>query len=70
MVFSDGCSSEIVDRHALQIRLRGHAHDHETAAGLALDLNGVELRLHLLHLRLQLRRLLHHSKKIGHGLTT
>jgi len=44
----------------------GHAHGNQAAAREALDLDMTEFLLHRLHLRLQLRRLLHHAEKIGH----
>src|SRR3954454_20632123 len=56
-----------IDLDALDVHLRGHAHGDETAAGNAFDLYVGELLLHLLHLGLQLRRLLHHAEEISHG---
>src|SRR5665647_725687 len=55
-----------IDLDALHFHFRGHAHADQAAAGNALDLDMAELFLHRLHLRLQLRRLLHHAEKISH----
>src|ERR1700681_857268 len=55
-----------VDLHRLHLHLGRHAHRDETAARDALDLDMAEFFLHRLHLRLQLRRLLHHAEKISH----
>src|SRR3954447_711360 len=56
----------VVDLDSLHLTLGAELdHDH-AAAGRALDFDAVELGLHLLHLRLQLRSLLHHAQKIGH----
>src|ERR1700738_3279768 len=55
-----------IDLDRLHFHLRGHAHADETAARDALNLDMTELFLHLLHLRLQLRCLLHHAEKISH----
>jgi hypothetical protein len=43
-----------------------HAHADQPAARDALDLDVAKLFLHRLHLRLQLRRLFHHAKKVSH----
>src|ERR1700754_4018359 len=55
-----------IDLDRLPFHLRGHANGNEAAARHALDLDVVELFLHGLHLRLQLRCLLHHAEKISH----
>ncbi len=56
-----------IDLDALHFHLRGHAHRDQASAGDALDLDIAELLLHLLHLGLQLRCLLHHAEKISHA---
>src|ERR1700733_2687647 len=55
-----------VDLHRLHFHLGGHAHGDEAATRNTLDLDMAEFFLHRLHLRLQLRRLLHHAEKISH----
>src|SRR3954453_7461596 len=55
-----------VDPDRLDFHLRGHAHADQPAARDALDLDLAEFFLHRLHLRLQLRGLLHHAEKISH----
>src|ERR1700716_936724 len=55
-----------IDPDGLHFHLRGHAHADEAAARNTLDLDLAEFFLHRLHLRLQLRRLLHHAEKISH----
>src|SRR3984885_11824897 len=56
-----------VDLYRLHFHLGGHAHGDEAAARDAFDLDVAEFFLHRLHLRLQLRRLLHHAEKISHA---
>src|ERR1700738_3063635 len=55
-----------VDLDRFDFYLRGHEHADPPAARNALDLDLGEFVLHRLHLRLQLRRLLHHAEKISH----
>src|SRR5262245_12445319 len=55
-----------VDRRAFHLALGGQLDHDETAARLAFDLDLVELGLHLLHFRLQLRRLFHQAHEIRH----
>src|SRR6185312_5014866 len=61
-----GLDQRGIDLHGFDFHLGGHAHRNQTAAGNALDLDLAEFVLHRLHLRLQLRRLLHHAEKISH----
>ena len=64
--FSLGLDQLLVDAHALHVALGGQRDRHHAAARGALDRDLVELGLHLLHLRLQLRRLLHQPEEISH----
>ena len=56
----------VVDRNTLELALGAQPDGDQGAAGASLDLDLLELRLHLLQLRLQLGCLLHHSHEIGH----
>src|ERR1700722_7032134 len=55
-----------VDLYRLHFHLGGHAHGDEAPPRDAFHLDVAEFFLHRLHLRLQLRRLLHHAEKISH----
>src|SRR3979490_3092496 len=55
-----------IDLHRLHFHLCGHVHADKAAARDALDLDATELFLHLLHLRLQLRCLVHHAATMDH----
>src|SRR5208282_4141426 len=69
-VFEDflliGLDQRIVDMHGPELALAGKLDGEQAAAGRAIDLDAVELRLHRLHLRFEFGGLFHQAEKISH----